>query len=206
MAAFAFTIGPLVLGLLRLLLDFIGIAITANAATAAVAVARALDLTGFVAGLQVRDLTDGRDLIGGAFASRNDFLAILSIHPVVFGDDYEPALSVLVPIFVRVLVPPDVQKGFCGSLSAFAGLHLRDLHLENHPIKVLGRLLIARLSPRDQTFREIRRGHGPRPSASPYLTAYKHSPSSSPTSTTIPRNNSPENSFWSWSRVSGSTD
>jgi len=99
--------GPLALGLLRLrlLLAFIGIAGAVTAA-AAVAVARALDLAFVVAGLQVRDFIDGRDFIERLFASRNDFPSILSIHPVVFGDDFEPALSALVRVFVQVLAPP----------------------------------------------------------------------------------------------------
>ena len=90
---------PLALGLLRLLLAFIGIAV-AVAVTAAVAVARALDLAVFVAGLQVRDFIDGLDYIDGAFASRNNYLANRTIHPVVFGDDSEPAPRVHVPISV----------------------------------------------------------------------------------------------------------
>ena len=92
---------------------FIGIAVAVTAAAAAaVSVARGLNLIVVVAGLQVRGFIGGRDFIDGAFASRNDFLAILPIHPIVFGNDFEPALSVFVPIFVQVqvLVPPEIGR------------------------------------------------------------------------------------------------
>ena len=63
-----------VLGLLRLPLAFIGIALTATAT----AVARARDIVVVVvARLQVGDFIDGRDFTERSFAARNDLPAIL---------------------------------------------------------------------------------------------------------------------------------